>query len=84
MITLKKEISQSKFVIVFFQVNTNDINRTIEAKNDPHKQIKTISSEISKPIKTQEYICVHDYKAYSKNELTLKKNTKCYVVEKNL
>ncbi len=82
MITLKKEISHSGFVIDFFQVNANDINRTAEAKNETKKNLNDLA--ISKPIETQEYICVHDFKAYSKNELSLKINTKCYVVEKNL
>ena len=82
MITLKKEISRSGFVIDFFQVNANDINRTAEAKNETKKNLNDLA--ISKPIETQEYICVHDFKAYSKNELSLKINTKCYVVEKNL
>lgn len=84
MITLKKEISHSGFVIDFFQVNANDINRTAEAKNETKKNLKINDLAISKPIETQEYIFVHDFKAYSKNELSLKINTKCYVVEKNL
>ena len=42
------------------------------------------SLNISKPIKTQEYICIHDYKSKFKNELSLRKNEKCFVIEKNL
>lgn len=40
------------------------------------------SDSISKPLKMDEYICVHNYKAVSKTELSLKKNTKVNVVEK--
>jgi hypothetical protein len=39
---------------------------------------------ISEPLKTEEFICIHNYKACSSNELTIHKDTKCYVVEKNL
>ena len=39
---------------------------------------------ISEPIRTEEYICIHNYKATSKNELTIHKEAKCFVIEKSL
>jgi hypothetical protein len=39
---------------------------------------------ISKPLAAGEYVCVYNYRGLSKTELSLKKNTKCFVFEKNL
>ncbi len=42
------------------------------------------TSKISKPIKSDEFICIRDYKALSKTELNLKKNSRVLVLEKSL
>jgi hypothetical protein len=39
---------------------------------------------ISSPLKSDEYLAIHNFKATSKSELTIQKNTKVSVVEKNL
>lgn len=54
----------------------NFLKRQEEPKGGPET--------ISKPFKAEEYICVHNYKALSKTELNIKKNTKVFVIEKNL
>jgi hypothetical protein len=41
-------------------------------------------TSISKPFKADEYICIHSYKALTKTEISIKKNSKVFVVEKNL
>lgn len=39
---------------------------------------------ISQPIKSDDYVVAFDYKGLSKTELSLRKNTRVYVIEKNL
>jgi len=72
-------------VLDFFNITNDDISQassksqgTFLTKNDSMLQ------NISEPIRNEEYICVHTYKALSKNELSIKKDSKCFVIEKSL
>ena len=51
-------------------------------RNDSN--FKSERKSISNPNKGEEYICVNDHKACGKSEITIKKNQKCFVIEKNL
>lgn len=84
LITLKKEISQSDLVISFFSVTNDDITQSSRKESIKMESEDIQVKNISEPIRTEEYICIHDYKALSKNELSIRKDTKCYVIEKNL
>lgn len=45
---------------------------------------KSSPAMISKPFRPDEYVCVHNYKSLSKTEISLRKGTKVFVIEKNL
>ena len=86
MISLKSEISRSDLVLNFFIVNEEDLamhtDETLWAKNES-EQVK-YSSDISNPIKAQEYKVERTYKAKSKSEVSVSKDTTVTVIEKSL
>lgn len=45
---------------------------------------EALAQNISDPVQNEEYICVQSYNGLSKNELSIRKGTKCFLVEKNL
>lgn len=85
LITLKSKISRSHFVLSFFTLTNNDIAQSSHI--DSVKTVKleeALAQNISDPVQNEEYICVQSYNGLSKNELSIRKGTKCFLVEKNL
>ncbi len=85
LITLKSEISRSGMVVDFFNTTNEDIAQAA-SKSQGLSLLRKDSEvqSISEPIRNEEYICVHTYKALSKGELSILKDAKCFVIEKSL
>jgi len=90
---LKNEISRCELVLEFFKLSDEDIlmhsNESIWIKSDasslsssdePPKDITDISS----PVKAQEYNVEKTYKAKTRSEVSVRKDTKVAVIEKSL
>lgn len=84
LITLKTEVSKSDLVISFFTVTSDDITQSSRRESIKKDSDDIQVKSISEPIRTEEYVCIHNYKALSKTELSIRKDTRCFVIEKNL
>lgn len=84
LITLKCEISRCDLIRSFFTITNEDITQSFTKDSDKKAKSDFSVATISEPIRTEEYICIHNYKATSKNELTIHKEAKCFVIEKSL
>ncbi|RMZ93806.1 SH3 and PX domain-containing 2B, partial [Brachionus plicatilis] len=77
LIRLKKEISCCELVLRFFELNQNDIHSLTQTNSNE------FPAQISLPTKNEEYKCIHDFKAMTKNEISIRKNQIVKVLEKN-
>ena len=87
LIALKPLISHSDPVISFFKITDDDsLMHSDESVwiNPKYKTESKAAMIISKPIKPEEYTVAKNYAAKTKNELSVKKGDKVYVIEKNM
>lgn len=86
LISLKNDISRSDLVLSFFAVNEEDVamhtDETLWAKNES-EQAKNLTN-ISNPTKAQEYKVDRTYKAKSRSEVSVRKDTYVTAIEKSL
>lgn len=87
LVSLRNEISKSDLVLDFFKLTADDsVMHTDESVwLKTVKETKPINPlEIGPPIKPKEYLVERSYRAKTKSELSVKKGTKVFVIEKSL
>ncbi|CAF0965694.1 unnamed protein product [Brachionus calyciflorus] len=77
LIKLKPDISQSDLVIKFFELSQDDIFDLTSVNS------LTEQPDISTPLKSEDFICMHDFKPESKSEIKIRKTQIVQVLEKN-